>query len=159
MKRYAFVFVVICIVAWTFGGQEATLAAQDESAPGGIAVTVTGLNYCVEVELKLVDEADAEAAMDKYRHALKVDEIKDADGKSLDDAKGWTLFYLYSDEALPLLTDKNLHNKKVSVEGTLYKEERALVVTSVAESIESARDAVMDFLLSGELADISVTEE
>lgn len=160
MRRYGWMLAVVCVVTWTLGASEAARVAKDEGAPVGVTVTVTGLNYCVEAELKLISETDAEAALDKYRHALKVDEAKDADGKSIDTMKGWTLFYLYSDEATPLLTDKKYHNKQVTVKGTLYKDERVLKVTSVelAGAKAAKEESPLAFMYSDEFAEISVED-
>lgn len=110
--------------------------AQD-AADNAVKVVVTGTNYCVPCALK---EQGAAAACDAqgHQHALKVTDIRDEGGNYVRGFVNKTVFYLLNDKGAELQKNADLHDKPVTIEGTLYKDERVVDIASYKEAPQGA---------------------
>lgn len=112
-------------------------AAEHEE--DGVAITVTGVNYCLLCHLAEDEAADAEHNYAKL-NALKVQSAVNADGEAMDALVGKTLHYLPTENVLPLLAEDAHRDQVVAVSGVLFENASTLAV----ESFEATEDEAGD---------------
>jgi len=136
MKRFAVVAALALTMVLSYGVSVAF--AQDEKAPEGVIVAVTGQNYCLLTTLASDKAADANAAYASL-NALKVTEALGVDGNAIAELAGKTLHYIPTKEAEPLLVGEENQGLTVTVQGKVFQNENALLVESFEQ--EFSEDA------------------
>ncbi len=126
MKKFLIAAMITAILVLPFGLHIGFAADHEET---GVAITVTGVNYCLLCNLAEDEVAGADADYAKL-NGLKVREAVNADGESVEELKGKTLHYLATKDGKELLTGDANRDKVIVVEGTLYKNANALAVKS-----------------------------
>jgi len=131
MKRGIVVFLPVCMVM--LGVCVSLGYAQDEAAPKGVSVTVTGVNYCLLDALAKDKAGDANPNY-AVLNALRVQEALGADG-AIEDLVGKTLHYVPTKESEPLLVGQENQGLSFTVRGLWFKDACALLVESYEEEV------------------------
>jgi hypothetical protein len=108
--------------------------AQDKpAADNAVKVVVTGMNYCVPCVLK-EQGAAADCGDTCPQFALKVTDIRDGAGNYVRGFVNKTVYYLGNPKSAELTGNQALKDKAVTIEGTLFKDERVLDVATFKEA-------------------------
>ena len=131
MKKMAAVALAVGLVLAVSAGMIHAQAAP--AADNAVKVVVTGTNYCVQCALK---EQGAQASCDVtgHQHALKVTDIRDADGNYVRGFVNKTIYDINNAKGKELADNADLAGKPVTIEGTLYKDERIVDIASFKEA-------------------------
>ncbi len=109
------------------------LYAQDKpAAANAVKVVVTGTNYCVPCAL-MKQGAAADCGDTCSQFALKVTDIRDGAGNYVRGFVNKTLYYLGNSKSAEITASQKLKGKAVTIEGTLFKDERVLDVATFKE--------------------------
>jgi len=87
------------------------------------------------------------AATGQTQNALKVMRVLDENGKEIQGMSGWVLYYLETDKSKPLITSHQ--GQWVTVKGTLYPNQRTIMVDSFQPSPQIAQHNMMQVTLEG----------
>jgi hypothetical protein len=134
MKRMAAMALAVGLILAILSGPS---AAQEAAPDNAVQAVVTGLNYCVPCALK-AQGAEAACEAGGHQHALKVTDIRDAEGNYIRGFVNKTIYYLNNPKGTELNESEELHEKTVTVEGTLFKDERILDVKDFKEAAGGA---------------------
>lgn len=129
MKNVAAVAVAVGLALTLSAG----ITYAQDAADNAVKVVVTGQNYCVKCALK-EQGANVDCDANGHQHALKVTDIRDEGGNYVRGFVNKTVFYLDNASGKELAGNADLHDKPVTVEGTLFKDERVLDVASYKEA-------------------------
>lgn len=148
MKK-AMLLTAAIALALTFAvvGVQAEDAAAE--APKGVAVTVTGSNYCLLCGLA-ADKAEDAPEATKHLNGLLVTEVLDADGTAIEGVAGKTLHYVPTKSAEALLVGEENADAVVTVKGTYFADANAIVVDSFEASAGDEWDDLPIGGLSGQ---------
>lgn len=137
MKKMAAVALAVGLALAVSAGM---IHAQD-AADNAVKVVVTGSNYCVPCALK-EQGATVNCEANGHQHALKVTDIRDEGGNYVRGFVNKTVYYLQNDKGAELQKNADLHGKPVTIEGTLYKDERIIDIASYKEAPAGAAAGV-----------------
>ena len=107
--------------------------AQDAASDNAVKVAVTGTNYCVPCALK-EQGAQASCSVNGHQLALKVTDIYDEDGNYIRGFVNKTFYYIDNAKGKELADNADLLGKAVTIEGTLFKDERIVDIASFKEA-------------------------
>ncbi len=91
-------------------------------------VVVTGKVICLGCSLKKEKAALAQCSIYGHINALRIEKIIDAQGKSIEEAKGKIYQFLHNDQSDKLITDHGFAGKTMVVVGKIYPEANILEV-------------------------------
>lgn len=139
MKKMAAVALAVGIALAMSVGM--TFAQDAPASDNAVKVVVTGANYCVQCALK-AQGAQVACDVNGHQHALKVADIRDAAGNYVRGFVNKTVYYVNNAKGKELCGDANLLGKPVTIEGTLFKDERIIDIASYKEAPAGAAAGV-----------------
>lgn len=128
MKKNALIALLAVVTILSLG--LFAVQAQEAETPKAIGVTITGVNYgllntLAKDELAVANDSAAQL------NALKVTVAKDGEGNEIADLAGKTLHYLHVKPAEAAMTGEANRGKELTITGSLFKNESALLVERI----------------------------
>lgn len=136
MKRIVVGSVLSAMVFGTWCmGKTTPLFAAEGAAPNTVTATVTGESYCL---LRALLPEGSALKGEETQQALKVTSAKDTNGNALPELSGWTLHYLRETAGKELAEKEEYRNKLITLQGTVFRQERVVQVTKIVYASEAA---------------------
>lgn len=136
---------MLCVMLAAAAALGLTAANALADAEKGVAVVLTGENYCLLCAFG-AEDAKAEDEALAHLNGLKVTAAETADGEAIAGWEGKTVHYLPSKSAQALHSGEEHAGKTVTVTGTLFKNASVLLVASFEVTGDDGGETAADDL-------------